>query len=164
MKEEWRPEMAQDEYIDRPRQYDLTVLDPDNEVVYGFDEEKDKSRGYGLPDLSYSLYKYELKTGQASRERIKFPWMRFEDIKKVEHSGARESMWIWSAGDCASTMSRPRGCDMCIPWDETGLFGGQRELGWITLVEPQVQVVFSADEERRNSRTHLMKTEYFKDM
>ncbi|KAF9215333.1 hypothetical protein BGZ59_001653 [Podila verticillata] len=33
MNGEWRPEMAQEEYIDRPRQYDLTVLDPDNEVV-----------------------------------------------------------------------------------------------------------------------------------
>ncbi|KAF8923256.1 hypothetical protein BGZ52_010051, partial [Haplosporangium bisporale] len=67
------PDMAQDEYIDLLRQYDLTVVGPDNEAVFGVNEETNKNRGYGPSDLSYSLYKHEFKTGQVSHERIKFP-------------------------------------------------------------------------------------------
>lgn len=99
---EWEQEVKQDEYKDRPSINSIMVLDPDNEVIYGIDDEMDRTTEFAPPGLSLSLCKYEIRTGQTSRERIKLLWMDFSDIQMVVHSSARENFVVPDRlGSCA---------------------------------------------------------------
>ncbi|KAF9310532.1 hypothetical protein BG003_008433 [Podila horticola] len=160
---EWEQEVKQDEYKDRPTINSIMVLDPDNEVIYGTDDETDHTKEFAPPDLSLSLYKYEIRTWETSRERIRFPWMDFSDIQMVVHSSARESLLFLTGSEAARMREYhiPTTTMRVVVWNmifiadrchdgeayngtKLVLSGGQRIYNWTSVVEQEDQVVFTA--------------------